>query len=80
MKGLWGSKRTLLFVRSLEPLLLVCRQKQLQRWSALLDGNVDNPGEDGEEDKDADANGDTDNGDGLWLCEFIVPSIVVTGP
>ena len=80
MKGLQGSKWTLLFVRSLKPLLLVRRQKQLQWRSASLDGNVDNPSEDGKEDEDADANGDTDNGDGLWSCEFVVPTIVITEP
>ena len=65
-----------------EPQAVVIGVQAMQlRWkSASLDGNVDNPSEDGKEDEDADANGDTDNGDGLWSCEFVVPTIVITEP
>ena len=63
-KGQQGNKWTLFFVGSLEPLLLAHRQKRRRRRSASLYGNVDNPGEDGEEDEDADADEDTDYGDG----------------
>ena len=43
-----------------------------------MDNNVDSPGEDGEENNDADADGDTD--DGIWPGEFVVPTMVVTEP
>ena len=79
-RGRRGSKRTLFFVGRLEPLLLARGKKRLRRRSASLGGNVDNPGEGGEEDEDADANGDTDDGDGVWPGEFAVPTIVVTEP
>ena len=78
-RGCRSSKRTLFFVGSLEPLLLARRQKrQRRRRSAFLDNNVDSPGEDGEENNDADADGDTD--DGIWPGEFVVPTMVVTEP
>ena len=43
-----------------------------------MDANADNTGENGEEDEDADTNGDTD--DGIWSRELVVPTIVVTEP
>ena len=82
-RGRRSSKRTLFFVGSLEPLLLVHRLKRRRRRSASLDGNADNhPGEDGEGYEDADADGDTDDveGAGVWPGEFVVPTIVVTEP
>ena len=83
--GRSGSKRTVFFVGSLEPLLLARRQKhQRRRRSASLDTNINNLGEYGEEDDggDVDADGDTDDGDGdgIWPGEFVVPTIVVTEP
>lgn len=57
-RGRW-SKRTLSFIGSLKPLLVAHRQKRRRRRSALLDANVDNPGNNGEEVEDADADGGT---------------------
>ena len=50
--------------------LLARRQKQRRRWSASLDANVNNHGEDGQADEDADADGDTDHG--VWPGELVV--------